>query len=197
MGKFGSDRNSSPGGGAKFNSRPSGFKNHSSGDKRHASNAPTGKFGFARLQNDGGGSGGSGARERVGGGGSSRSSAPTGSIKKHKVKGDGSSQSQLAAATSVRSALKHVAIENLVAGGAKKSKLLQKVYDSDAFSGASPNSNQFQPSSSAALSRAVPPLLHSDSHTDCINITVPYRSCFYGCNPAPPALLACSDQHAR
>jgi hypothetical protein len=155
MGKFGSDRNSSPGGGAKFNSRPSGFKKHSSGDKRHASNAPTGKFGFARLQNDDGGSGGAGARERVGGGGQSRSSAPTGSIKKHKVKGDGSGQSQQAAATSVRSALKHVAIENLVAGGAKKSKLLQKVYDSDAFAGASPppfpptnqstNSTQFKP----------------------------------------------------
>ena len=152
MGKFGSDRNSSPGGGAKFNSRPTGFKKHSSGDKRHASNAPTGKFGFARLQNDDGGSGGAGARERVGGGGQSRSSAPTGSIKKHKVKGDGSGQSQQAAATSVRSALKHVAIENLVAGGAKKSKLLQKVYDSDAFGGASPppppqptNSTQFKP----------------------------------------------------
>ena len=148
MGKFGSDRNSSPGGGAKFNSRPSGFKKHSSGDKRHASNAPTGKFGFARLQNDDGGSGGAGARERVGGGGQSRSSAPTGSIKKHKVKGDGSGQSQQAAATSVRSALKHVAIENLVAGGAKKSKLLQKVYDSDAFAGASPPpqpTNQFNP----------------------------------------------------
>jgi len=38
-------------------------------------------------------------------------------------------------AISVRSALKSVAVEHLVAGGAKQSKLLQKVYDCDAFTG--------------------------------------------------------------
>jgi hypothetical protein len=125
MGKFGSDRNSSSGGGSTFKSRPSGIKKHSGGDKRHASEAPTGKFGFARLQNDDGGALDVAGRERASG-----RTAHTGSRSKKK-----SGQSQSGAATSVRSALKNVAVEHLVAGGAKKSKLLQKVYDCDAFTG--------------------------------------------------------------
>ncbi len=130
MGKFGSDRNSSSGGGSTFKSRPSGIKKHSGGDKRHASEAPTGKFGFARLQNDDGG-----ALDVAGRESSSGRTAHTGSRSKKKSRGDGSGQSQAGAATSVRSALKNVAVEHLVAGGAKKSMLLQKVYDCDAFTG--------------------------------------------------------------
>ena len=133
MGRFGSGDNPSSGGGSKFKGASSG-KRHSGSDKR----APTGKFGFARLQNDDGnnesGGAGAGGRDRSSGGGQSRGGAPSGISKQNK-----GSKAQGTAATSVRSALKHVAVEHLVAGGAKKSKLLQKVYDCDAFTGTSPN----------------------------------------------------------
>lgn len=133
MGKFDSDR-SSPGGASTFKSGPSGIRKHAGSHKRHASEAPTGKYGFARLKNDDSGDAEAGSRHEVGGGGQSRALS-VGGGKKNKNKAHGSGQEQVLAATSVRSALKHVAVENLVAGGAKKSKLLQKVYDSDAFSG--------------------------------------------------------------
>jgi hypothetical protein len=134
MGKFGSDRNSSPGGGGTFKSRPSGIKKHSGGDKGrgHALHAPTGKFGFARLPNEDSGGAGAAARE-----GMSARAEHTGIRAKNKSKGVGSGQSQTGAPVSARSALKNVAVAHLVAGGAKKSKLLQKVYDSDAFTGKS------------------------------------------------------------
>jgi hypothetical protein len=127
MGGFGSDRKSSPGGGGAFKSRPSGIKKHSGGDKGrgHALHAPTGKFGFSRLQNDDSGDAGAAAHE-----GSGARAEHTGSRVKNKSKG----KSQ-AAPVSARSALKNVAVAHLVASGAKKSKLLQKVYDSDAFTG--------------------------------------------------------------
>jgi hypothetical protein len=137
MGKFDSDRGSSSGGGSKFKSGASGIKKHTGTGKRHASEAPTGKFGFARLKNDDVGDVEAGARDRVSGGGQNRGLASIGSSKKNKNRGGGG-QAQASAASSVRSALKHVAVENLVAGGAKKSKLLQKVYDSDAFTGTPP-----------------------------------------------------------
>ena len=138
MGKFDSDRSSSPGGGSKFKSGASGIKKHAGSGKRHASEAPTGKFGFARLKNDDIGDVDAGARDRVSGGGQNRGLASNGSSKKNKNQGGGGGQAQASTASSVRSALKHVAVENLVAGGAKKSKLLQKVFDSDAFTGTPP-----------------------------------------------------------
>ncbi len=131
MGKFGSDSNSSPGGAASFKPRPSGIKKHS-GDKRHDPRTPTGKFGFARLQNDDGGDAGARRRE---GESDTRKAAHSDRPSKNKSVGQMSSQAQAGAPSSVRSALKHVAVEQLVAGGAKKSKLLQKVYDCDAFTG--------------------------------------------------------------
>jgi hypothetical protein len=143
MGKFDSDR-SSPGGASTFKSGPSGIRKHAGSHKRHASEAPTGKYGFARLKNDDSGDAEAGSRHEVGGGGQSRALS-VGGGKKNKNKAHGSGQEQVLAATSVRSALKHVAVENLVAGGAKKSKLLQKVYDSDAFSGAWPMQRAARP----------------------------------------------------
>jgi hypothetical protein len=132
MGKFGSDSNSSAAGVGSFKPRPSGIKKHSGGDKRHDPRTPTGKFGFARLQNDD--SGDAGARRREGES-DTRKAAHSDRPAKNKSLGQMSSQAQAGAPSSVRSALKHVAVEQLVANGAKKSKLLQKVYDCDAFTG--------------------------------------------------------------
>jgi hypothetical protein len=134
MGKFDSGR-SAPGGAKKFESGPSGIRKHTGSGKRHAPEAPTGKFGFARLKNDETGDAEAGAYNGGDGGRQIKRSSTINAGAKSKSSAHGSGQEQVSAAASVRSALKHVAVENLVAGGAKKSKLLQKVYDSDAFSG--------------------------------------------------------------
>jgi hypothetical protein len=158
MGKVGSDRHSSPAGNSKFKPRLSSIKKHRDSDKRHSSNAPTGKYGFSRLRNDDGDDA-EGVQQPQGGfeGGKNRIPAATGHSKKHKTR-VGGSQAQ-APATSVRSALKHVAVENLVAAGAKKSKLLQKIYDSDAFTGTRPIS--------AARTTAAPILIRVTSLPRC------------------------------
>ena len=132
MGKFGPGSNPSPGGQGSFKPRPSGIKKHSGDDKRRDPQTPTGKFGFARLQNDDGGDAGARRRE---GENDTRKAAHSDRPAKNKSLGQRSSQAQAGAPSSVRSALKHVAVEQLVASGAKKSKLLQKVYDCDAFTG--------------------------------------------------------------
>jgi hypothetical protein len=186
MGKFDSDRSSSPGGGSKFKSGASGIKKHAGSGKRHASEAPTGKFGFARLKNDDIGDVDAGARDRVSGGGQNRGLASNGSSKKNKNQGGGGGQAQASTASSVRSALKHVAVENLVAGGAKKSKLLQKVFDSDAFTGTPPPHTlpRRPPSAASMLGLSLPCFLRC-------------RPRIYGCKATSSAVLGISHQHAR
>jgi hypothetical protein len=145
MGKFDSDR-SSPGGASNFKSGPAGIRKHTGSGKRHTSEAPTGKFGFARLKNEDKEDTESGARDGVSGRGHKNTGLSTFSGgERNKNRAHGSDHDQAKAPASVRSALKHVAAENLVASGLKKSKLLQKVYDSDAFSGTSPVPRAFHP----------------------------------------------------